>query len=82
MDVNVVGAAFVWYSQVALIVAGHVVAVYLAHAVALRESPSPKLARRGQLPMVALMVLYTVTNLWVLSQPVVGEERAWGLPHS
>lgn len=71
VDVNVVGAASVWYSQVALIVAGHVVAVYLAHAVALREAPSPKLALRGQLPMVALMVLYTVTSLWVLSQPVV-----------
>ena len=71
VDVNVVGAAFVWYSQVALIVAGHVVAVYLAHAVALREAPSPKLALRGQIPMVALMVLYTVTSLWVLSQPVV-----------
>ena len=71
VDVNVVGAAFVWYSQVALIVAGHVVAVYLAHVVALREVPSPKLALRGQLPMVALMVLYTITSLWVLSQPVV-----------
>jgi len=71
VNVNVVGAAFVWYSQVALIVAGHVVAVYLAHAVALREAPSPKLALRGQLPMVALMVLYTVTSLWILSQPVV-----------
>ncbi len=71
VDVNVVGAALVWYSQVALIVAGHVVAVYLAHAVALREAPSPKLALRGQLPMVVLMVLYTVTSLWVLSQPVV-----------
>jgi hypothetical protein len=41
VDVNVIGAAFVWYSQVALIVTGHVVAVYLAHAVALREAPSP-----------------------------------------
>lgn len=71
VNVNVVGAASLWYSQVALIVAGHVVAVYLAHAVALREAPNPKLALRGQLPMVALMVLYTVTSLWILSQPVV-----------
>jgi hypothetical protein len=45
--------------------------VYLAHAVALREAPNRKLALRGQLPMVALMVLYTVTSLWILSQPVV-----------
>ncbi len=71
MNVNVVGTAFVWYSQVALIVGGHVLAVYLAHAVALRMAPDPKLALRGQLPMVALMVLYTVASLWILSQPVV-----------
>ena len=71
VDASVVGAAVVWYSQVALIVGGHVVAVYLAHAVALREAPTPGLALRGQLPMVALMVLYTVVSLWILSQPVV-----------
>lgn len=70
-DASVLGAAFVWYSQVGLIVAGHVVAVYLAHAVALRTAPDPKRALRGQLPMVALMILYTVTSLWILSQPVV-----------
>ena len=71
VNVNVLGAAVVWYSQVALIVAGHVVAVYLAHLVALREAAGPKLALRGQIPMVALMVLYTVTSLWILSLPVV-----------
>jgi len=70
-NAGIVGAALVWYSQVALIVGGHVVAVYLAHAIALRTARSPKLALRSQLPMVALMVLYTVTSLWVLSQPIV-----------
>jgi len=70
-NAGIVGAAFVWYSQVALIVGGHVVAVYLAHAIALRTARSPKLALRSQLPMVALMVLYTVTSLWILSQPIV-----------
>jgi hypothetical protein len=38
IDSTVVRAAFVWYSQVTLIVAGHVVAVYLAHSIALRCS--------------------------------------------
>ena len=66
-----VDAAFVWYSQVALILAGHVVAVYLAHVVALRLLRHPRLATRSQYPMVALMVLYTVFSLWVLSQPIV-----------
>ena len=45
--VGVVDAAFVWYSQVALIVGGHVAAVYLAHLVSLRlfKSPKPALER-------------------------------------
>ena len=64
-------AAFVWYSQVALILAGHVVAVYLAHVVALRLLRQPRLATRSQYPMVALMILYTVFSLWILSQPIV-----------
>lgn len=69
--VGVVGAATVWYSQVALIVGGHVVAVYLAHATALRWMPDAGRALRSQYPMVVLMVLYTVLGLWILSQPVV-----------
>jgi alpha-tubulin suppressor-like RCC1 family protein len=34
-------AAFVWYSQVPLIAAGHVIAVYLAHASSLRLLRDP-----------------------------------------
>lgn len=68
---GILDAAFVWYSQVALILAGHVVAVYLAHVVALRLLRQPRLATRSQYPMVALMILYTVFSLWILSQPIV-----------
>jgi hypothetical protein len=70
-NASVVGAAFVWYSQVALIVGGHVVAVYLAHSIALLTARSPKLVLRSQLPIVALMVLYTIVSLWILAQPIV-----------
>jgi hypothetical protein len=73
---SVVGAAFVWYSQVALIVGGHFAAVYLAHLVSLRLFRSPRLALRSQVPMLALMILYTVSSLWILSQPIVEDERA------
>lgn len=72
----VVGAAFVWYSQVALIVAGHVIAVYLAHLVALRLFRDPGRALRSQLPMLALIILYTVFSLWIISQPIVVNEEA------
>ena len=69
--IGVVSAAFVWYSQVVLIVAGHVLAVYLAHVVSLRFFGSPQLALRSQLPLLALMILYTIFSLWILSQPIV-----------
>ena len=69
--VGVVSAAFVWYSQVVLIVTGHVLAVYLAHVVSLRFFGSAQLALRSQLPLLALMILYTIFSLWILSQPIV-----------
>ena len=68
---GIVGAGFVWYSQVALIVAGHVIAVYLAHSISLRLLRDPVRAFRSQLPMLVLMVLYTITSLWILAQPIV-----------
>jgi hypothetical protein len=68
---GIVGAGFVWYSQVGLIVAGHVIAVYLAHSISLRLQRDPARAFRSQLPMLVLMVLYTVTSLWILAQPIV-----------
>lgn len=70
-DPGVVGAAFVWYSQVVLIVAGHVAAVYLAHLVSVRCFGSPKRARRSQYPVLVLMTFYTVFSLWILSQPII-----------
>ncbi|HZY64613.1 MAG TPA: hypothetical protein VFE21_01885 [Rubrobacteraceae bacterium] len=72
----VLGAAFVWYSQVALIVAGHVIAVYLAHAVALRLLDDSKRTQRSQYPILMLMILYTVSSLWIISQPIIDEDTA------
>ena len=68
---GIIGAGFVWYSQVALIVTGHVIAVYLAHSISLRLLRDPGRALRSQLPMLVLMVLYTITSLWILAQPIV-----------
>ena len=59
---------FVWYSELALIIAGHVIAIYLAHVAALRLLGNPKLAMRSQYPVLGLMVLYTMFSLWLLSQ--------------
>jgi hypothetical protein len=71
-NISVVDAAFVWYSQVALIVGGYVFAVYLAHATALCQMSDDERALMSQFPMVALMILYTVLGLWIHFQPVAG----------
>jgi hypothetical protein len=75
INVGILGADLVWYSQVALIVVGHVIAVYLAHGIALRLLGDEKRAVRSQYPMLALMVLYTVLSLWILNQPVIEVTR-------
>ncbi|EMA42346.1 hypothetical protein C448_10956 [Halococcus morrhuae DSM 1307] len=60
-----------WGSQVLLIVAGHVIAVVAAHAVAVARYETLSRARRAHLPLVVLMVGYTVLSLWIISRPVV-----------
>jgi hypothetical protein len=58
----------VWYTQVAALVIGHVIGLVLAHDRAVALFPSQRLALRTQYAMLALMVLYTVGGLWLLSQ--------------
>ena len=71
VDFSVVGAASIWYVSVGAIVTGHVIAVYLAHVTALRVYGNARTALRSQIPMLVLMVAYTMTSLWILSQPIV-----------
>jgi hypothetical protein len=68
----VLDMSFVWHSQVGLIVAGHIVSVYLAHLEASRIFPARREAVLSQLPMLGLMVLFTTAGLWILAQPVAG----------
>jgi len=60
-----------WWSQLLLIVGGHVVAVVAAHLVALRRYETADRARRAHLPLGAVMVGYTMVSLWIVSRPVV-----------
>lgn len=60
-----------WASQVVLIVLGHAIAVVAAHAVAVDRYGSLTRARRAHLPLVVVMVGYTVFSLWIVSRPVV-----------
>jgi len=66
-------ASTVWYAQVILIVLGHVVAVYLSHLRAGERFRTAQRALLSQYPMLLLMVMYTMTSLWILAQPITRE---------
>jgi hypothetical protein len=60
----------VWHGQVALILMGHIISAVIAHRIALRIFPGRHTAWLSQLPMLALMIAFTVVGLWILAQPL------------
>src|SRR5205823_12829663 len=64
------GVRLIWNIEAATIVVGHVLAVTLAHAIALNTC-GPK-ARRAEFPIAIAMVAYTLFGLWLLSTPTAG----------
>jgi len=64
----------VWYLSVAAIVGGHIAGIVLAHRLALADAP--RRATVAGLPIVALMIGYTVLSLWIIAAPIVIEPGA------
>jgi hypothetical protein len=61
----------IWNLQAGAIVAGHLLAVLVAHVVAFRCHGAAGAATRSQLPLALLMIGYTVLGLWLLAAPAV-----------
>ncbi len=59
----------IWLAQAGAVVAGHVLAVLVAHGLALRLHPDPRRAALSQAPLAVFMVLYTLFGLWLLASP-------------
>jgi hypothetical protein len=59
----------IWLSQAGAVVAGHVLAVLIGHALALRHLGEGRAAALCQLPLAAFMVGYTLFGLWLLATP-------------
>jgi hypothetical protein len=59
----------IWMTQAGLVVAGHVIAILLAHAIALRAGQDTRRAAISQAPLAIFMVAYTVFGLWLLAAP-------------
>jgi hypothetical protein len=60
-----------WFGslQLVFVVVGHVLAVWVAHARAFDLFAGRLQPIRSQYPFVVVMVLYTVSSLWIVSQP-------------
>ncbi len=68
---DAIPVSVIWYLSVIAIVGGHIAGIVLAHRLALRDSP--RRAVLAGLPMVALMIGYTILSLWIIAQPIVIE---------
>ena len=79
VNIAIVGARFAWYAAVTSIVVGHIAAVYLADVRAHQLLGARSAALRSQVPLTALMVVYTFVSLSILSEPIV-ERRSPAQP--
>ena len=68
IDLALIGATVTWYCQVAIVVAGHVAGLVLAHDRALVLYDDPRASLRSQYWMLAVMIGFTSLALWLLSQ--------------
>ncbi|TDK49004.1 hypothetical protein E1832_09065 [Antarcticimicrobium luteum] len=59
----------IWLTQAAAVVVGHVIAVMLAHAVALKVFGGARRALLSQAPLALFMIGYTFFGLWLLASP-------------
>ncbi len=61
----------IWHTQVAVLLLGHVASVWLGHQTARRVFARRWQVNASQLPLLALMVFYTMLGIWILSLPLM-----------
>jgi len=67
-NLAIVSPETVWYVQVAALVVGHVAGLAIAHDRAVAVFDDRVAALEAQFPMLALMVLYTLGGMWLLTR--------------
>lgn len=60
-----------WYGslQLLFVLGGHVFAIWVAHGLSFDLFPGRLQPIRSQYPFTAVMVLYTMTSMWIVAQP-------------
>jgi hypothetical protein len=67
-NLAIVSPETVWYVQVGALVIGHVAGLAIAHDRAVALFQDRRTALEAQLPMLGLMVLYTLGGMWLLTR--------------
>ena len=62
----------IWKLQAAAVVGGHILALAIAHMIAVERYGAMRAAFLSQVPLAALMVAYTLFGLWLLAAPSAG----------
>ena len=60
---------FVGGLELAFVLLGHLLAIWVAHSVAYDTFPSRLQAVRSQYPFIGAMVVYTMVSLWIVAAP-------------
>ena len=68
MKYGLIGSNVEWYLKVAFIVAGHVIALILAHDRALTLYREARRAVRSQYWMLGVMLGFTLLAVWLVSE--------------
>jgi hypothetical protein len=67
-NLAIVSPETTWYVQVGALVVGHVAGLAIAHDRAVAVFQDRRNALEAQLPMLALMILYTLGGMWLLTR--------------
>nr|CCA88175.1 putative fenitrothion hydrolase protein FedB [Ralstonia syzygii R24] len=67
---SLINVGYIWHAQVLLILAGHILSVYITHAISIRSRDLGGTAIIGQLPLLVLTIVLTISGLWILSLPL------------
>ncbi len=67
----ILSAKTIWFIEIGFVVLAHIVGTWYAHVLAINNFGDKKMVMRSQYPMMILMIAFTITTLWLLSQPLV-----------
>ena len=72
--IGLIDVSQIWYLAVCSIILGHVIALVLTHAYAMRISSSAKTATLMTIPQTIFMILLTMMSLIILAEPLTSSE--------